>query len=484
MIRRFKSVKITHDILHRIDFFYIAELFRFMGILVCENILIGDGIDKSPEEIETEKNTIYNAEIYVGKREINRAEAEALGCPEERYQEKLKEFPGRPVFLYDDPNIQKQLALQNPEDPLPVFCICHEPVNVQKNILRKFLENVFKVVYEETDKAADLANQLQDLINLYVDNKLWLHSMNMQYYARRPSKAVSEAREAFLKVHDLLEAKRKGDGKKGQTKRLYEYAELWCEVKINNACNYMREILYYSIEKVAEGCKTLCKTYQDFCNAKILLGLCYEPSSNSANEALMAFDAALKEVKHECFASAIYYWVGKRYEPYPNRKKQAVRAYELAYERKAKFRNIFKLAIDARDRKDTKEAIEKFDEIIDRLRLKKKLHFLDPLELEYLFKTYVQECYLYYSEDNVIDAIRTGEEAVRLKEIVETPARNVAENQYFERFYKGDLNIYREILAKRFSIKVVYEMLAECYAKVFDEKRAEEYQKKLSEQNG
>ena len=484
MISKFRSVKITHDILHRIDFFYIAELFRFMGILVCENILIEDGIGKSPEEKETEKNTVYNAEIYVGKQKINSAEAEALGCSEERYQEKIKEFPGRTVFLYDDPNIQKQLALQNPTDPLPVFCVCHEPLNIQKSILQIFLQNVFEAVYEEMGRAADLANRLQDLIDLYVENKLWLHSMNMQYYARRPSKAVLEAKESFLKVHGLLEAERKADVKRGETKRLYEYAELWCAVKINNACNYMKGILYYSIEKVAEGCETLCKTYPDFCNAKILLGLCYEPSSSSASEALAAFDAALKEVKYECFASAVYYWVGKRYEPYPNRKKQAVLAYELAYKRKAKFRNIFKLAIEARNNGDTKKAIEKFDEIIGRLRLKKKLHFLDPLELEYLFKTYVQECYIYYKEDNVIDAIRTGEEAVRLKEIVETPVRNAVENQYFEIFYKGDSNIYREILAKRFSIKVVYEMLAECYAKVFDEKRAEEYQKKLSEQNG
>lgn len=46
-INKFRSIKIIHDIIHRIDYSYIAEFFRFIGILVCEEILVEPGKEKS-----------------------------------------------------------------------------------------------------------------------------------------------------------------------------------------------------------------------------------------------------------------------------------------------------------------------------------------------------------------------------------------------------------------------------------------------------
>lgn len=475
---KFRSVNITHDILHRIDFSYIAELFRFMGILVCENILFDDSKSENQTE-ETVQDTIYSADIYIGKRSINAAEAEALGCSDEEYHNKLKELSDRAIYLYDDPYIQAQQKSQNVKDFLPAFIVCRQSCDVQKRIIRDFLINILDSIYAESDEEVVSAGQLEKLIDIYVENGLWLHSMNMQYYAQRRSDAISEAKVNFLSAYEALEKVLMNKENMGAERRLYEYALLWCKVKINNACNYGKEMLYFPLEDVANGCRNLCAAYPDFSNAKILLGLCYEPSSNSANEALAAFDSALKELQDECFSSAVYYWMGKRYEPYFNRKELAKKAYNLAYQKKPKFRSIFKLAIAAKDNGDNERAIEKFDEILWKLKLKEELHFLDPLEIEYQFKIYVQKCYIYYKDDNVIAAIKAGEEAVRIKNTVDNKEMNDTENLFFNKFYGGDSDRYRKILTERFSVNVVYKMLSECYSKIFKVDKAREYQKKI-----
>lgn len=478
---KFRSVNITHDILHRIDFFYIAELFRFMGILVCENILLdGDGKGENLERKDAQ-STIYSAEIFVGKHSINAAEAGALGCSVEEYQNQLKVLSDKTIYLYNNKYIQAQLALQNAGDFLPRFILCHENCNMQKSILSVFFVDVLNSVYTESDEEGVSAGQLKKLIDIYVDNELWLHSMNMQYYAQRKSEAISKAKENFLSAYEALRKVLKDKSTMKAEKRLYEYALLWCEVKINNACNYGKEILYFPLEDLAKDCRDLCASYPDFSNAKVLTGLCYEPSSNSANEALAAFESALKELQGECFSSAVYYWMGKRYEPYSNRKELAIKAYSLAYQKKPKFRNIFKLAVAAKDSGDNEKALERFDEILEKLKLKEKLYFLDPLEIEYQFKICVQKCYIYYRDDNVIAAIKAGEEAVRIKNVVDNQEINNTENMFFDKFYGEGSDEYRKILSERFSVNVVYRMLSESYSKIFKEDKAREYREKIVE---
>ena len=76
-----KSVMLIHEIVHRIDFSYLAEMFRFLGVFVCEGILLEDGI----EETLTENKGNYDVYIYMGGREITKEQADALGCTVEKY---------------------------------------------------------------------------------------------------------------------------------------------------------------------------------------------------------------------------------------------------------------------------------------------------------------------------------------------------------------------------------------------------------------
>ena len=40
-----KSVMLIHEIAHRMDFSYLAEMFRFLGVFVCEGIMLEDGFE-------------------------------------------------------------------------------------------------------------------------------------------------------------------------------------------------------------------------------------------------------------------------------------------------------------------------------------------------------------------------------------------------------------------------------------------------------
>ena len=76
-----KSVMLIHEIAHRMDFSYLAEMFRFLGVFVCEGILLEDGF----EDILTDKKGNYDVYVCVGSREITQKQADALGCTVEKY---------------------------------------------------------------------------------------------------------------------------------------------------------------------------------------------------------------------------------------------------------------------------------------------------------------------------------------------------------------------------------------------------------------
>lgn len=453
-MNKFKSVKIFHNILQRIDFSYLAEFFRFMGIFVCEEMLT----DLPEEKTEAEWNTRYSAYVYVGRRDLREQDTQKIRMSVERYQGMLAALPPKTVHLYDFLDGTAGQAHSIPD----------MPQNTQKSILAKFMGGLLGTVFTPQDTTAFGARELQDLIDIYVKHQICLHSLNMQYYGRHPSKVVTEAEKSFLAAHN--DVKEILQGRKNTNEQyLYDYALLWCQVKTNSACYYNHEITYFTVEKLSKRCRRLYDKYPGFDNALVLLGLSYEPSSSSANEAVAAFMEALREIDDQCFASPVYYWIGKRYEPFRDRQKDAEKSYEDANQHKVKFRNIFKLAIAARDRGDAKAALELFDRISAKLSVKRGMRFTDPLELEYLFKVYYQKAYIYYTLQNYLEAIGC---AVKCKNIWEA---EINENDYFDALYGQMADDYRNATKERLSIVRVYQMLGECYKLLFDKERAEEY---------
>lgn len=460
---KFRSILITHDIVNRVDFSYLAELFRFMGFFVCEDILLD-----TSERTEAEVHTRYDVKIYVGMPEVGLNEEKIPGLSAGQYNELFKKLPEETILWRGIIEQEAELG-----DTDTKYAGVHKlDAQVQLNVLYVLMERVIKTVFSATDQTAMKGQQLKGLIDIFVGQKLWLHSMNLQYYSKRASKIVTEAKQAFLKSYEQVK-KVLADREEDSVQYIYRYALLWCEMKVNSACDFNGEILYFPIEKLAGECRNLCEEYPGFSNAKVLTGLCYEPSPNSANEALWAFFDALQDIQSESYASPVYYWMGRRYESYRKHQVIAEDNFKLANQRKNKFRNIFKLAIIKRDKQKYEEAIELFNMIPLKLSRKMEMRLADPLELEYLFKVYTQECYIYHKMQNYVKAIEVGEKAINIRD----DAGLIDENQYFKVFYGEEEEEYRNLLKSRLNLSMVYWILVECYTQIFDMIKAEEYRK-------
>ncbi len=478
LIKTFRSVKISYDIIYRIDYCYLAELFRMMGIFVCEDILVET--NDSDAGSGTEASTNYSAHIGIF-RSLQKTDSACVSqIPQSKEdQDQIKNLPNVCTRLYDLDMFDRQ-AGDGTGDCSARMLYC-AAITEQKSALEKLLKAVLvKAVGTEQYDKNGVAG-LKPLVEVFVENKIWFHSMNLQYYPKRRSDVIGEAKDAFLQAHDRI--KHILEDQREAYRHLYQYAMLWCEVKVNLACSYQNEILFFFTEKLAERCRNLCAEYPDFDNARVLLGLCYEPSPNSANEALWAFDEALKAIQSECFSASVYYWIGKRYEVYPNRKEEAETAYRLANQCKPKFRTNFKLAVIARGKEDYDEALKLFSEIPEKLQAKLKVKFTDPLELEYLFKVYTQQCYIYYQKGLYLDAIRVGTEAAQVFE------KYIGESVFFDRFYgtKGekDSRYYRGLLKARLNPETVYRLLTDSCKRMLMEEKAKEYRiKALEYENG
>lgn len=436
-ISELKSIQIRHDIIHRIDYNYLAEFFRFLGIFVCEESIAAS--EEKESKTQAECSTVYSVYLCIGKKDMDFSYLTTVGISAEEYRNFIWKQHGQTIYLYDI--IKDSLSdEQGLERGKQIKWLCHCSEDMQKQSLYRVLSVVLEKILGE--EAEQVAAWLQDLIDVYVEQKIWFHSMNLQYYPKRESRVTADAEKAFIascdQIKKVCEKKRETE-----TERIYGYALLWCQVKANAACDFAKGILYYPIKSLSERCIQYCRKYPEFNNARVLLGLCYEPSSSCVNEALVAFHDAVQNSQNECFLAPVYYWMGKRYEAFEDKQEEAKHCYQLANSYKSKFRTCFKLAVIARNEGDYAETVRLFQIIITKLKSRESLGFLDPLELEYLFKSYTQQSYAYHKGGKYKEAIETGKKALSIKETA------IQKSRYFDEFYGDDAEKYREVLKDR-----------------------------------
>ena len=473
MMNRIRAVKIVHDIIHRADYVFVSEFFRLMGIFVCENIL--DILTEEMEKTRAEEMTKFDFCIYVGKKTPNEEEYALLDTGEEAYEQALQRFQAGTVYFYDD-IVSKAVGV------IPQAIAWQEPVfrgfsaTDQKKILFQLLKTL---IIKDTSVLSDknLLNQIQTLIDVYVNNNLALHSINLQYYPGLKSFAAENVQTAMENSYTMLDQfMRRGeeyDQIDSTIRSHYEYARIWCKVKANLASYYQNEESVFLIEKMAEECETLCREYPDFTNAWVLLGLSFETSRTKNNEALAAFQKALENISEQCLSSTVYYWVGKRYENNRNDRELMKYSYELANSKKKKFRNIFKLAVIEKNEGDFEAATRLFDEIIAGLRKKVKMGMADPVELEYLFKSYNQKGLMSFQRESYAKVVDLELKALEVRD------KLLKDSPYFSIFYGSEAERYKELTRRRMGIKTTYLLLSESYRKLLDKEKAEEYFEKL-----
>lgn len=452
---KFRAVKIIHHIVDRLDFLFLAEFFHFCGLYVGEEIL-GSGQFDPLQELEercfdaficVSSGDILDRSLQYDKSQLERLHAEsnfvywrgvrnaALGKDRNRKIRELQDYQQTKLLLECVMRIMKKMQV---------------PMDVKS---------------------------WRHLIRIYVTNHLMLHSSSLQYYPKRKSVAVEEAGKGMMAAYQqLCEQGALPDSEIGD---YAGYARLWCAVKVNEAYEYQDMALYFEPQKLAEECEILVARYPDLSNGYVLIGLCYEHSSDKANEAVDAFRQALRMERGHCYSASIYYWIGKRFEAYEAGQEEAEKNYRSAYDKRKKFRNNYKLAMYAGERGQYEQAEDYYLEIIAALKNKKESHMQDPLELEYAFKAYHHMCMLYHKQCDDI--------TVKYKKVISYAQRAIAVTEedidasfmYEELYGKQRAEIYRKISKERMSLKNIYRTLSSVYSELHEEELAQKYRGKM-----
>lgn len=455
-MRKLRSVKIIHNISDRLDFLFLAEFFHFCGLYVGEEILGSEQFDPL-QELEDQCFDIYicvsrSPDFYQSLQSYEESDIDRL-----KAKKRFIFFRGvRDEVL----QIDRKKGLGELSD------------RQKSRLLTECMGRIIKRI-----QMPSAVNEWKELIRIYVANQLMLHSSSLQYYPRRNSDAVKDAGEGMMAAYEQLN---------GQNALLTSeigdyarYARIWCAVKANEAYEYQNKALYFEPQDLAEECERLIEQNPDFSNTNVLIGLCYEHSKDKAVEAISAFQTALKMERTKCYSSSIYYWIGKRFEAYESRQEEAEKSYREAYNKKKKFRNIYKLAMYAKNRGQYENAEQYYTEILSALKEKKEKQMQDPLELEYAFKAYQQMCVMFYDQCDDVTVkyqkiISYAESAIAVRE-----EEIDASSMYVELYGEERAGIYREISKDRMSLSGIYRILSSIYSELHESELSRKYRDKI-----
>lgn len=439
--KEIKSIKIIHDIDNRIEFIFLAEFFRLSGIYIGEYIheTIYENREICAKDVNPDDQ--FDVDIYVGKEELPRDE---FGM----------DFIDLGTVIADLDDIEEY------------YHIMELSIQSKLAILERLLLKM-KNILERKNKAFDY-KAFESIAEVYVEKNLALHCANMQYYRMQYEKQ-SETVAAFSEAYAMLNRIERQNAD-----RHIVYAKLYCASKANSACFFGKYLFEYRVEELAGACKELIKEFPDFSNARVLLGLIYQHSLEYTREAVSAFEDALRWEKGYSYASHIYYWIAKRYESYEKGKTRAKENYEKAYNKKKRFRNIYKLAIMCRNAGEYEKALEYIEMILMHMEVKLEKKYMDPLEIEYYYK--VNSCASQICCTSVLDydrSIRYGENAVRIHDDLES-------QRFYDEFYREEGDEYREFSKRRMNLNRIYQYLAISYGKQGDKEKSDSYWKKMS----
>lgn len=421
-MERIESVKIIYNDKDRIFYNFFAELFRLIGLYV-EEVLLEDGQDIFGEKDGDSQNLILSM--------ISSTETEDEN-----------------VFYVDPGKFGRWDMSRSDEEMLG-------PAREMVEHLRKWLE------IRELQFPCEMVKQV---LPIYIKNNVLKGAMQLQYY-RMKTDIHQESERIFVDTYEDLKSL-------GEESEYLTYAKIYCRQKANLSCYFQVEKpLHYAINALVKECGNLIEQHPYFTNAWVLMGMLCERSSDGLKMAIDSYKNALTRIGHKSFASHIYYWVGLLYEKFSDRHGDAVYAYRRAYQLRRKYRNIYKLGFMAEKEENYQEAVSYYKECVGVLEQRIRGN-MDPLEVEYYFKTGVLICF--HSQRNLEDytqAIKYGLKMLDFyrQEFSENP------NSHFQYFYGTEAEKYQKISENRLKCKRLYQCLAIAYRETGDERTSMEY---------
>lgn len=419
----------------RIDYLFLAEFFRFTGIFVHEIARM--------ENHTVEYKSIDYPIIWIGTN-TSKETAEFEEEPEQKIEY-------QPIKINVLPNAGNN-------------------VFISLNLIEKKM--LLTQLLDEIEQQWSYVTPNQAMIDIYVENNIMLHSLSLQYYPNRVSFAAGEAEKVFVSCYNEISKYIEGLDS-AQKDYHMEYAHLWCAVKANNACKFQRQELYFSISDLKQQCMSLVNSYPEFNNARVLLGLCYEPANEYISECVNSLERALESEKENPYAASIAYWLGKRYEGYEANQKQAEARYNDAFKIKKSYRSYYKIACIEKKKENYEVAFNKFETLVEWLSLKKDYGIMDPIEADYMYKSlhHMADIAYQYMENCQQKVIWAGKKALELRGNLD----NKTFFLYHDLYEQNDCKKYIEISKKRMKTNGICQMLANSFEALQEFELAKKY---------
>lgn len=417
------AVRIAYHNENRNIFNLLAELFRLVGLYVEE--LSFEDIDRKSEKISDSLQLL----LYI------------TSSPSE---------DSSSIFI--DPDSFGTWDMSNLEDTL---------IHPVRNVIEQIRW------WTQKHHCSFPCDELEVILPVYIRNNLLKGAMQLQYY-RMKMEEHKETEEIFLKAVSELESL-------NVSNRYFAYAKLYCRQKVNLSCYFQFDKpLDYAISDLLKACNTLIEEYPEFSNAKVLKGMICERSSDGLKLAIDSYLDALMQISDKIYASHVFYWAGLLYQKYLISQDEARYAYERSYTLKKKYRNTYKLGYMAEQEGNYVETVKYYQECMELLETKIAT-YMDPLEIEYYFKTGV--LIAYHSQRNLEDyeqSIAYGEKMISFYE-AEFPKEPSPSFRYF---YGSEAKKYQEISKKRLKCKKLYECLAVAYREMGEYEKSMKYWEK------
>ena len=431
MDKELVAIKILHNSNNRIVFNLYAELFRLMGIYVGEGRISEYSIDEARLDVRE-----YQLFLGICDGDI----------PDfSKYTEVNDQF----VWINSNDSVYSGKTLNNLTEN-----------SEESSVIQNKMKDVIDSLYVK-NQFAELMVLKEYILEIYLKKNVLKAACLLQFY-RLKTGINKEAEEIFVTAYDEYRNVRFPENNSIAIKHLF-YAKLYCRQKANLAIFYQSEDKKgYDVDKLSEECEDLITYFPEFSNLYVLLGMICENYEYTKIKAMNAYRAAINMIGEKSYASHVYYWLGVLCEKYSKNLPVAEEFYQDAMRLQPKYRNIYKVSNMLFQRGELDAAISSFEECISNIE-KQKNFGLDPLEIEYYYKTCALICMICTRETgDYINAIKYGEKARGLY-------NSHLENDYkvfFKYYFGNEEKRYRDVSKGRIDIEKLKNALYIAYVQL------------------
>lgn len=273
------------------------------------------------------------------------------------------------------------------------------------------------------------------LAKIYIQEKICYHDYNTEYYFY-DKRIVKEAYMAFSKVNDsLYKYLSESQNLQINTKKYILLARGYCIRRTHQLAEVINCRKIYATEMILDEIEKILEVDETFSYAYLLMGYLAATDDMLKYKANKYYERCLQGIEKKSYSSKIWYRLGNFYEKIKKDWSKAIIYYSKAIAtNQDNFRALYKEGYYINNLVDSQnKEIKIFQEIEEYLNQFVDNNYLQPLELEYLFKVdYL--CAEIFSRNN-----QTLKEAYIYYEKIEKIVKNpYEENKFFISFYKEE----------------------------------------------